>query len=295
MLSYDEVVTLLTVCDCGNFTRAAQALYIGQPALSKKVRAIEEKLGYQIFIRNKGRKSIELSDKANQLIPILHQIKQLNSDASEIRYSSDKNVVKIASSDGPYLLAIDCAVEKLVLKRPNTVFKLKNMSYKECFDALENDIIDIAFVGNNIYRKYIHSYPLYEEKMVFVCPADHNYGSIVDINALNVADSIYSAYSTEFSSWFKAVFKNERPLLQCDLIFQVERYIEKLDLWSIVPYSVAKYLSEKIEISVLPLTIEPPMRLIYYAVKSEQFSDSIKELLTEVLKQLPVDLNTKIY
>ncbi|MEC6797014.1 LysR family transcriptional regulator [Photobacterium sp. S4TG1] len=295
MLNYDEVVTILTICDYRNFTKAAKILYIGQPALSKKVRDIENKLGYKIFMRNRGIKSIELSEKAHQLIPILHQIKQLNKDALEVKHTSSQSLIKIASSDGPYTLAIDDAIEKLYSKNNNVIFKIKNISYKECFDALEANIIDIAFVGNNIYRQHINTYPLYEEKMVFICHNKNKYGSVIDLNSLDVSKSVYSAYSTEFSSWFKLTFNNERPLIQCDLISQVERYVNKLELWSIVPYSVAEYISKNNDISIIPLKNEPPKRLIYYAVKANNANVLIDDLLSTIKETLSSDSNIKAY
>jgi DNA-binding transcriptional LysR family regulator len=57
----------LTVADELSFTRAAERLYLSQPALSKQVRALELRLGAALFLR--GHRSIELTDAGAALLP----------------------------------------------------------------------------------------------------------------------------------------------------------------------------------------------------------------------------------
>ena len=53
MLS-SKVRTLLAVADTRNFTRAAMALSLTQPAVSHHIRQLEEELGVSLFIRQKN-------------------------------------------------------------------------------------------------------------------------------------------------------------------------------------------------------------------------------------------------
>lgn len=45
--------TFLTICRVGSITKAAQLLYISQPALSRQIQDLEEELGCKLFDRSK--------------------------------------------------------------------------------------------------------------------------------------------------------------------------------------------------------------------------------------------------
>ena len=49
-----KLVTLLTICERGSFTKAAEELSLTQPAVSHHMRQLEEEVGARIFYRRKG-------------------------------------------------------------------------------------------------------------------------------------------------------------------------------------------------------------------------------------------------
>ena len=279
MLDYDDIMTILTIYEHNNFSKAANALFVGQPTLSKKVRDIEKTLGYEIFIRARGVSYVEMSKQGMELLPIIYKIKKLNDEAAEIKYAPQHSQIKIASSDGPYIAVINSAIEKLYQQGIKITYKLKNMSYAACVNAVSNDSIDLAFVGSNINRKYVSIFPLYEEKMVFICKAGIAPQSPVDPLQLDLSTSIYSPYSSEFTAWFKSTFHNQRSFIQCDLINQVKRFIDTMGFWSIVPYSVAEFIAKDVDVAILPLVDAPPNRLIYYAIKADNKKIAVQEFL----------------
>ena len=49
-----KVISLLAVAQTKNFTKAANALSLTQPAVSHHISQLEKELGVKIFIRGKG-------------------------------------------------------------------------------------------------------------------------------------------------------------------------------------------------------------------------------------------------
>lgn len=53
-MNFTQLQYFSEISKCGSFTKAAETLHVTQPSLSKAVSALEEELGYQLFIRTKG-------------------------------------------------------------------------------------------------------------------------------------------------------------------------------------------------------------------------------------------------
>ena len=53
-----DIETFWAVVQHGTMTAAAEALYITQPTLSMRIRALEERVGTPLFVRGKGQRRI---------------------------------------------------------------------------------------------------------------------------------------------------------------------------------------------------------------------------------------------
>ena len=53
-LTLDQLRYLVALAEEGSFTRAAERVYLTQPALSVQIRKLEEALGTRLFDRRKG-------------------------------------------------------------------------------------------------------------------------------------------------------------------------------------------------------------------------------------------------
>ncbi|MDA3921958.1 MAG: LysR family transcriptional regulator [Salinisphaera sp.] len=63
----DEIQAFIAVCDVGSFQAAAQTLHLSQPAVSKRLASLEDRLGHQLFDRV-GR-SITLTESGRAYLP----------------------------------------------------------------------------------------------------------------------------------------------------------------------------------------------------------------------------------
>ena len=67
-MTFLEIEAFLKIAQCGSFSAAAEKLYITQPALGRRIRALEEELGYSLFIRNKGVRHVELTRQGRAFV-----------------------------------------------------------------------------------------------------------------------------------------------------------------------------------------------------------------------------------
>lgn len=64
-MNFRVLKAFLTVCEYGNITKAAEVLYITQPALSRQIQEMEKEYNCKLLIR--GKRKIELTESGNLL------------------------------------------------------------------------------------------------------------------------------------------------------------------------------------------------------------------------------------
>lgn len=63
-MEIDQIETFLAVATCGGFHSAAKALHVSQPAVSARIRMLEDSLGATLFVRSKTHVTLSPAGKA---------------------------------------------------------------------------------------------------------------------------------------------------------------------------------------------------------------------------------------
>ena len=92
-MTYSEIEAFLTVVNFNSFSAASNALFITQPALSRKIGYLEKELGYTLFVRSKGNHNIYLTPEGNEFIHIARELKRLMEISKSLSSSSAKNLI----------------------------------------------------------------------------------------------------------------------------------------------------------------------------------------------------------
>ncbi|HEV2732138.1 MAG TPA: LysR family transcriptional regulator, partial [Terriglobales bacterium] len=72
LMEIDQLETFIAVATFGGFHRAAEALRVSQPAVSARIKALEESLGSTLFARS--RNALTLSEAGRILRPYAEQL-----------------------------------------------------------------------------------------------------------------------------------------------------------------------------------------------------------------------------
>ncbi|MBQ3596930.1 MAG: LysR family transcriptional regulator [Clostridia bacterium] len=133
----------------GSLTKAAEELYISQPAVSQAIKQLETQLGGQLFIRT--RKGVELTETGGkQVFPLVEQALKLL-DQAESKYAELKDTatgsVRVCASDTVcthFLLPI---IKTYREKYPDVNLVLQNYTSSETIEALKTGKGDLGFVN----------------------------------------------------------------------------------------------------------------------------------------------------
>ncbi len=149
MVNLELYRVFYTVAKCGSLTKAAEELYISQPAVSQAIKQLENQLGGQLF--NRTHKGMELSETGGkQIFSTVEKALKLFNEA-ESKYSELKDtatgIVRICASDTVSTHFLLPYVKEYHEKHPNVNLMLQNCTSSETIEMLKNGKGDIGFVN----------------------------------------------------------------------------------------------------------------------------------------------------
>ncbi len=135
----------LTVCREGSITRAAEALHLSQPTLSRQLRDMERRLGKQLMVR--GSRQITLTDEGMLLRKRAAEILELvDRTESEIALSGDtvSGDVYIGAGETHLMHFLTRAMATLRKTYPDVRFHISSGDTADVYDDLDKGLTDFA-------------------------------------------------------------------------------------------------------------------------------------------------------
>ncbi|ABC35343.1 LysR family transcriptional regulator [Burkholderia thailandensis] len=169
-----QLRAFVTLAEELHFGRAAQRLFIVQPALSMQIKALEQALGARLFERD--RHKVELSDAGRVFLPEAQATLQQATHAEQmVRLSSRGEVgtlrIAFVSSVLPALLP---AVLRAMHERyPLITLELKDMPTPDQVTELRYRRIDFGMIRLPASYAGINTRVILEEGFVIALPPDH--------------------------------------------------------------------------------------------------------------------------
>lgn len=142
---------LQTLYACRNLTRAAETLYVSQPTLSKRLKAIEEELHITIAVRGKQGLTFTpegeyLAVKAAQINSIFQETRQqLSLMSQEI-----SEPLSIGSSSSIARFFLPFYLQKLKVLHPHVQFHLVTRLSSQIISLVQHQKLQMGFVNGNL-------------------------------------------------------------------------------------------------------------------------------------------------
>ena len=157
-----------------NFTRAAEKLNMSQPPLSNQIKALEEELGVQLFLR--GKRRLELTEEGSLLLRRAIQIQELTDktrqEISSLREGMTGTIyLGMVEGQAPFLAAqwIAGFREEFPLVRYN----LWNGSSDDVLDRLRKGLADLAVIAAPYDSEHLDGFPVGRGPWVALLPPGH--------------------------------------------------------------------------------------------------------------------------
>lgn len=171
MVNLELYRVFYAVAKCGSLTKAAEMLYISQPAVSQSIKQLENQLGGRLFFRTP--RGMTLTREGEIIFEYAEKAIDLLTDA-ENRFSEIKgialNTLKIGASDTLCKHFLIKYIERFNAKYPQTNLEVYNRTTPQIIELVKTKRADIGFVNLPVNDSRLNIIePCMELSDIFVC------------------------------------------------------------------------------------------------------------------------------
>ena len=268
--------TLLAVIEQGNFTKAAEALSMTQPAVSHHIKLLEEEVGTPIFAR--GKKGLKLTRQGEIVAKYARRLKSLNEKMYLELENSTKHLsvlrVGITHTSESNLTA--AALAQYGRSRNDIKIILFTDTINNLYDRLENYEIDVAVVDGAAVGDSAYSSMMLDTDCLMCIAANENplaQKCMVTLGELKTQKLILRTPSSSTRALFESslerngVYVSDFDItLEVDNIATIKDLIRKDLGVSVLPQSACMEELKKKKLTALPienLSMIRETRIIY--------------------------------
>ena len=285
-----KMYTFIKVAEYLNFTKAAEALYMTQPAVSQQIKQLEEEVGAKVFIRNKN--GLILTQQGEIVLKYARRQKALYEKMLLEIQNAEKNA-------GPLRIGITHTAESNVTASALAKYSIENNGVKitlttdtinNLYDKLENYELDLAIIDASSNNPKFSSMLLDTDYLMCVLSPDNplSQRSAVTISELKKEKMILrSAESATRKLFEETLAYNGEDISYFDVILEVDNIATIKDLIrkdlgvSILPRSACLDEIRKGKIKALPIenfSMVRETRIVY----NKDFGH--KEVLDDIIR-----------
>lgn len=237
----------ITIVDQGSFSEAAELLHLSQPAISKRLAALENQLGETLIDRSQ--RQIRLTDSGGRLLPHARKILDEIHNA-RIALSPDSGLLEgelhIIASHHIGLHHLPKWLRRFKREYPQVTINLQFMESDAAYEQMRKRNAELAFVTlSDSMPASFHVFAQWPDPMAFVVGTDHPLASIKAPKLADLAQHPALLPDTSTST-YRVV---SRLFLEANLPLHPQmptNYLETLKMmtsvglgWSVLPLRMA--------------------------------------------------------
>jgi DNA-binding transcriptional LysR family regulator len=169
-MNFNDLRTFVAVAETASFSAAAQQLFVTQPAVSKRIRALEQDLGVQLFDR--VGKRVYLTQAGKVLVPQAQQMLAMLSDTEkQLRNLSEQvsGSLHMATSHHIGLHRLAPVLRTFTQRHPDVQLNISFEDSEVAHEMLRHGDIELAVVTlNPDGDDVLHYQSVWQDPLVFV-------------------------------------------------------------------------------------------------------------------------------
>ena len=172
------------VAEHRHFGRAAEALHVAQPSLSRQIRHLEQQLGARLLDRTP--QGSRLTEAGEVFLPLARALlRSADQAAARTRAAAQPSRITIGYTIG---LIVTPAVRQLRREHPDADVQTLHLDWNQPREALLDHRVDAVVTRLPLRTGGLHVTILYDEPRVLLVPLDHRLAGKESVSIDDIAD-----------------------------------------------------------------------------------------------------------
>jgi DNA-binding transcriptional LysR family regulator len=283
--------TFLAVRRHRNFTRAAEEVFLTQPAVSRQVRQLEEELGVRLF--EQIGKSLHLTDAGQTLAAEAEKLlgaMERTAEAVRSHSSAERGSVRIGASTTPGYYLLPDLLGRFHRRFPKVALHYTVENSLKIEQKIVRNELDLGFVGAHLTSEDLELKPVVEDEIVCFTSPSHRLAKARRIAPSSLEEELWtirekgSATRLLFEDWLTSSKGAIRKAIEltcpetCKALVQAGIGISFMSVHGLRSEFQAKRLVR------IPVTGMPLKRPIFLARHSEKRNSPVMETFLQIVE-----------
>lgn len=213
-MDFKQIEVFISVAKHKSFSKAANAVFLSQPAVSSHISALEKELNIQLFDRTS--KEVLLTPAGESFLQYAIEIINTRNKAIgclESFGSSITGTLSLATSTTPCNTIVPILIKKFSEIYPSVTFRVTEQNSGDIVENIAKFNYEMGLVGSSVDDEKIKSYKLMEDELVLISSKSLRLPKEITLSSLTK----YSFILREKSSATRTAFDNALKSKKMDL------------------------------------------------------------------------------
>lgn len=264
---------LVEIARAGTIGRAAEQLFITQPALTARLKALEEELDCVLVVR--GRAGSRLSDAGRALLPYAERaIAAVEEGAQQARELAGGRAGAIAIGAAPAVSAyvLPAVLRRFRARHPDAQLSVRSGHSEELLELVLREEVQVAIM-RPLAHPEITTTPVYEDALILVVHRGHRFTRLAQVRMQDLAGEQLvtfdraSSYHELTRVTFRTAGVRPRSFLEVDNIDAAKRMVQEELGVALLPQTAVQVELRGRQLRSIPVGDMTPVRRTIVAVR----------------------------
>jgi len=255
----------------GSVTRAADALFVTQPALTARLNALEKTVGAPLLVRRRG--GVRLTEAGRAFLPYAERALQAVADGRHVLTELERGVVghvPIGASPAVSTYALPSILKRFQQTHPGVQVAVRTGHSEEVAELVKRDEVAVG-LSRALRDPDLESFTLYEDELVLVVHPEHPF--VGDVRSSELADEQFvlfdraSSYHELTSALFLDAGIIPRGVMELDNIDSAKKMVEHGLGVAFLPHVAVAGEVRSGRLRIVPIADRQPPRRAIVAVR----------------------------